>query len=212
MPNWCNNTVEISHPDVSKMYALVEAINAGKFCNFAIPTPEDLNIVAGSLGHDTPEQKELERKSAENVEKYGYANWYDYQVAKWGTKWDVDPYEKVEYDDAHDGNGITFGFDSAWAPPTGVYEAVVEQGFSVKAFYWESGMCFAGVWNNGDDNYYELSDMTAEEIAEQIDPELDEVMCISESIAEWEEENREEEDLTEWYKEGVDTNGLEPHK
>jgi len=191
MPNWCNNTVEISHPDTAKMHALVEAINAGKFCNFAIPTPEDLNITAGFLGSGS-EQTELERKSAENVEKYGYANWYDFQVANWGTKWDVDPYEPVEYDDAHDGNTIHFGFDSAWSPPVGVYEALVEQGFTVKAFYWEPGMCFAGKWADGNDDYYELSNMTSKEVAEEIDPELDEVMGISECMASYEEENEDE--------------------
>jgi hypothetical protein len=191
MPNWCNNSVEISHPDTAKMYALVEAVNAGKFCNFAIPTPEDLNIVAGSMG-DPEEQKLLEQKSQANVEKYGYANWYDYQVAKWGTKWDVDAYDTVDYDDVHDGNQVSFGFDSAWSPPIGVYEALVEQGFTVKAFYWESGMCFCGKWEDGCDDYYELGGMNSKQIAEEIDPELDEVMCISESVAEWEDENEEE--------------------
>lgn len=192
MPNWCNNTVEISHPDTAKMYALVEAINAGKFCNFAIPTPKELTeTVAGSVGED--KRAEHEAQMASNLEKFGHADWYSFQTSRWGTKWDVDPYEPVEYDDQHDGNGITFGFDSAWSPPIGVYEELVEQGFKVKAFYWESGMCFAGKWEDGDDNYYELGGMDSKQIAEEIDPELDEVMCISESIAQWEEENAEED-------------------
>ena len=196
MPNWCNNTVEISHPDKAKMYELVGAINEGKFCNYAKPVPESLHIVAGCVG-DPDEQKKLEEDTARNLAVHGYGNWYDFAVNEWGTKWDVDPYEKIEYDDQHDGNGITFGFDSAWSPPTGVYEALVEQGFSVKAYYWESGMCFAGVWNNGDDDFYELGGMTAEQIREDIDPELDEVMCISESIEMWEEDNKEELDENE---------------
>ena len=52
MPNWCNNVVQVSHPDVSKMQALVESINAGEFCNFAIPVPADLQIVSGRVGDD----------------------------------------------------------------------------------------------------------------------------------------------------------------
>lgn len=184
MPNWCNNTVEISHTDPAKMQALVSSINEGKFCNFAIPTPEDLNITAGFLGNGD-EQRELERKSAENVEKYGYANWYDYQVAKWGTKWDVDPYEPATLN----GNSITFGFDSAWSPPTGVYEALEEQGFLVRAYYWESGMCFCGKWEDGFDDYYEISNMNSDEVRDVIPEDLDEAMGISESMAEWEEEN-----------------------
>ena len=68
MPNWCNNTVQINHEDPAKMYALVEAINEGKFCNFAIPVPESLAIVAGSVGaQGSPEQNELELKEQANL-------------------------------------------------------------------------------------------------------------------------------------------------
>ena len=193
MPNWCNNTVEISHPDKAKMYALVEAINEGKFCNHVIPVPEDLQITAGFLGKDTPEQAELERKTAENVAKYGVGNWYDFCTSRWGTKWDVDAYEKVEFDDQWDkGNKITFGFDSAWSPPIGIYEELVEQGFSVRAYYFEPGMCYAGIWEDGCDDFYEYGGMTSEQVAEEFPKDLDEMFAISESMAEWEAENAEE--------------------
>ena len=193
MPNWCNNTVEISHPDKAKMYALVEAINEGKFCNHVIPVPEDLQITAGFLGKDTPEQAELERKTAENVAKYGVGNWYDFCTSRWGTKWDVDAYEKVEFDDQWDkGNKITFGFDSAWSPPIGIYEELVEQGFSVRADYYEPGMAFAGIWEDGCDDFYEYGGMTSEQVAEEFPKDLDEMFAISESMAEWEAENAEE--------------------
>jgi len=191
MPNWCNNSVEISHPDKSKMFKLVEAVNAGKFCNFAIPVPESLHIVAGSLG-DSEEQKKLEEATAKNVEVHGYGNWYDFCVNEWGTKWDVDPYDPVEFDDQWDKNKVSFGFDSAWAPPVGVYAALTEQGFQVKAYYWESGMGFAGMWEDGNDDYYELGDMTSQEVVDTIPAELDEMMGISETIASYEEENADE--------------------
>jgi hypothetical protein len=72
-------------------------------------------------------------------------------------------------------------------------EKFMDLGFKVKLIYWESGMCFAGLFDENGDDYYELSDMTADEIAETINPEIDECMCISESMREWEEDNREEE-------------------
>ena len=77
MPNWCNNNVTISHQDTAKLEALAQAVNEGKFCNHVIPVPEDLQITAGFLG-DGDAQKELERKTAENVAKYGHGNWYDF--------------------------------------------------------------------------------------------------------------------------------------
>ncbi len=187
MPNWCNNTIEVTHKDPAKLQAFVDAVNEGKMCNFIIPVPESLHIVAGSVG-DPVEQKKLEEDTARNIEVHGYGNWYDYCVAKWGTKWDVDAYDKVEFDP----KGVTFGFDSAWAPPCGVYEAMVEQGFEVRAYYYEPGMNFAGIWDNGDDDYYELPGSSAA-VREEIPEVLDEMFAIAENMEMWEEENADEE-------------------
>ena len=193
MPNWCNNTVQISHKDPAKMYALVEAINEGKFCNFAKTVPEDLHIVAGCVGaKDSPEQIELEAKEKANKEKYGYSTWYDFCVNEWGTKWDVDPYDKVEYDDAHDKNGITFGFDSAWSPPCGIYDALMDQGYTVRAYYYESGMAFAGVYDENGDDFYEVGGMTSQEARDTLPEALDDIMGISETIANYEDEEVED--------------------
>jgi len=86
-------------------------------------------------------------------------------------------------------------FDSAWAPPTGAYEKLEDLGFSIRAMYYEPGMCFAGIWENGNDDYYEYGDMSSEQIAEELPVELDEAFCISESVAEYEEEENQEIDL-----------------
>ena len=205
MPNWCNNTVSIAHQDPEKLRALVAAVNEGKFCNHVIPTPEDLNIVAGRVGDDTnPDQIELERRQKENLEKYGAKDWYDFQTSNWGTKWDVDPYEKVEFDP----QGVTFGFDSAWSPPMGVYEELVNQGFSVTAYYYEPGMGYVGKYEDGCDDCYDYSGHNSKTVVDCIGEELDEMFGISESMAEYEDE----EPLTEWYEDGVQSKGLEPHK
>lgn len=201
MPNWCSNFVEVGHEDPQKITALAEAFNRGEFCDHVLPVPEDLKITAGFLG-DPEAQKELERKTAENVEKYGAGNWYNFCTSQWGTKWDVGG--NGEEADVHpDGNLMTASFESAWAPPIGVYEALVEQGYTVRAYYYESGMCFAGVYDNGSDDCY--SDWGDSEGAKEMLPQdLDEFFCISESQAEWEAENAEEEELTEWIKDGVE--------
>ena len=190
MPNWCNNTVQINHKDKTKMYALVEAINEGKFCNFAKPVPESLSIVAGRVGSDdNPEQIALEEQEKVNFAQHGYKNWYDFCVNEWGTKWDVEAYDKVDYDDQHDKHGITFGFDSAWAPPLGVYDALLDQGYTLRAFYYECGMAFAGVYDENGDDYYDVGGMTSEQVETELPRDLDEIMGISESIAEYEEES-----------------------
>ena len=212
MPNWCNNTVEISHPDRSKMEALVAAVNEGKFCNHVIPVPESLHIVAGCVS-DEAEQKKLEEDTERNIQVHGYGNWYDFCVARWGTKWDVEAYNPVEFDSEWDKNNkITTGFDSAWSPPLGVYEALIEQGFAVRGYYYESGMAYCGIYDESGDDYYEVGGMSSTEVADTLPSELDEMFCISEGIAEWEEENDEEDEVTEWYEGGVEKLGLEPHK
>ena len=189
MPNWCNNAVVISHPDQSKLEALAAATREGKFCEFICPVPQELvETVAGSKP-EGPERDAHEAQQKANLEKYGYAHWYDFCVNEWGTKWGVEPYEP---EDAVVKDGkLEFGFDSAWAPPLGIYERLVEQGFDVKGYYFESGMGFCGRWEDGDDDYYEIGGMKSAEVAETIPKDLDEMMNISEDMAQWEDENEE---------------------
>lgn len=208
MPNWCNNNVTISHTDSAKMEALASAVREGKFLSHIVPVPEDLQITAGFLGKDTPEQAELERKEQANLEKYGAKNWYDYCVARWGTKWDVDAYDPDEV--VVENNTIQFGFDSAWSPPMGVYEAMIDDGYEVVAYYYEPGMAYVGKFDNGDDECYEYGGENSATVRDAIGEELDEMFGISESMAEYEEEEKDEVQV--WYEGGVDSKGLEPHE
>jgi hypothetical protein len=167
------------------------AFNGEGLLNEFIPIPQDLrDIVAGSV----PVEQEAEHKLKEEFNRmtYGYTNWYDFCVNEWGTKWDI----------GADGNpaqdipgGLMLGFDSAWSPPIAAYEKLTEQGFRIRAMYYESGMAFAGIWEEGNDDYYEYGSMDSKEIAETLPTELDEAFGISESAAEWEAENEENIDI-----------------
>jgi len=186
MPNWCNNTVTLEHSDPAMIERAKAAFIKGEFLNEFIPVPEDLHIVAGSVGaQGSPEQTELELKEQANREKHGYATWYEFCVNEWGTKWDVGGDDGYVQDL---NGGIMLTFDSAWAPPTNAYEKLVDMGFRVHATYFEGGMMFAGDWDNGEDDYYELGNMSSEEIREALPEHLDEAYGISEMKAEWEDE------------------------
>ena len=192
MPNWCNNTVEITHSDPAKIRELVAAVNEGKFLNYCRPVPEALQIVAGRVGaDDNPEQIALQEQTMNNLSVYGYATWYDFCVNEWGTKWDVDAIETIEVEG--DVDHITFGFDSAWSPPTGAMEYLMEQGFTVRLYYYEPGMAFAGIWEDGQDDCYDIGGYTSETVKEAIPEALDEMFGISETIANYEEEENENE-------------------
>jgi len=192
MPNWCNNTVEITHDDPAKIKELVDAVNAGKFLNYACPMPEDLQIVAGRAGaDDSPEQKALVEAETRNLATHGYKTWYDFCVNEWGTKWDVDAIETIELEG--DVDHVTFGFDSAWSPPTGAMEHLMDKGFRVVLYYYEPGMAFCGIWDNGDDDCYDITSMSSSHVVDAIPEALDEMFGISEAIAEYEQEEAENE-------------------
>jgi hypothetical protein len=177
-----------------------EALDRGEFLNEFIPVPEQLKIVSGCVG-DPVEQAKLEADTKRNVEELGYGNWYDFCVGEWGTKWDVGGDGQT---DIHpDGKMLHTSFDSAWSPPVNAYDKLVELGFGVNAMYYEGGMGYAGSYDEYGDQEINLEGMTADEI-EQNHPELDEAFCISESIREYEAENQEDEELTEWIKDGVE--------
>ena len=198
MPNWCNNNLVLEHDDPAMITRAYDALERGEFLNEFIPVPADLQITSGYLGSGD-EQKELERKTAENREKYGYGNWYDYCVGEWGTKWDVGG--QGQSDIHPDGKMLHTAFDSAWSPPINAYEKLVEMGFGVEAMYYEGGMGYAGAFSNGADEELVLDGMSADEV-EQNYPELDECFGISESMREYEAEN--EEELTAWIKDGAE--------
>jgi len=207
MPNWCNNGVTITHSDPAKIAALADAMAAGKFLGHIVPVPEALTeTMAGSYGDDA-KQALLERKTAENVEKYGFGNWYDFCVARWGTKWDVDCNGTISL--SEDGLTVNASFDSAWAPPCAVYEAMVEDGYDVVAYYYEPGMAFVGKWDNGVDECYEYSGYNSNTVRDAIGEELDDYFGISGEMAQYEEENMDE--VQEWYEDGVEKKGLVPH-
>ena len=190
MPNWCNNSVEIYHTDPAMIERVRKAFDDGALLQEFIPVPQELrDTVSGSMGEDQREAHEAQQ--ANNREKYGYANWYDFCVNEWGTKWDI----------GADGNpaqdipgGLMLGFESAWAPPINAYEKLFYMGFKLRAMYYEPGMAFAGIFEDGQDEYYEYGGLDSKGIAEELPVELDEAFGISESVAEWEAENAEDEE------------------
>jgi hypothetical protein len=189
MPNWCNNTVTLEHEDPAMIERAKAAFARGEFLDEFIPVPPSLKIVAGFVG-DPDEQKKLEQAEQDNLNNHGYKNWYDFCVGTWGTKWDVGG------GDGHINDiegGLILSFDSAWAPPIAAYELLLEQGFKIQAMYYEPGMAFAGIWEDGNDDYYEYGGMNSDQIAEELPPELDEAFGISEQVAEWEAEQEEED-------------------
>lgn len=89
----------------------------------------------------------------ELINKYGYSNWYDWHNEHWGVKWDINVDDFYE-----DGWEAKYEFDTAWCPPQGIYDKLMEQfqtqikdgKLHISWFYREEGMQFAGYLNEND--------------------------------------------------------------
>ena len=183
MPNWCNNSITIrgSKDTVEQLWK--DAQTGGGLLSAMVPMPEQLKETVKGSGDEN------------QTEVYdGFTNWYDWSVARWGTKWDVS-LEGLEFIDNGDGTAeITGWFDSAWAPPIGAYEhfADMMDNCDIQASYHEPGMGFAGFWSTADgDEYcenlreeYELPEDERSDLYNRLDEEYN----LSEQFAEWDED------------------------
>lgn len=189
MPNWCSNTLVLEHDDPAMLERARAGFNKGGLLNEFIPVPKELvETIAGSFS-DPAKQDELNRQTHKNIDTYGYANWYDFCVAEWGTKWDVG--EEDGSAEIVDGQ-LQLTFDSAWAPPIRAFKKLEDMGFKVTATYYEPGMAFAGKYENGEDDCYEYSGMSSEEAREYIPQELQDEFGMVDDLAEWESESDDE--------------------
>ena len=138
MPNWCSNSITISG-STDTIKQLWDDAHVGDdfyLLNAMVPMPTELD--ATTSPSDSP-------------------NWYDWRVTNWGTKWDISD-EGLEYVDNGDGTSVIQGwFDSAWAPPVDAYNTFLDDmdNCSISATYEEGGMDFAGIYEDGDDQYME---------------------------------------------------------
>lgn len=182
MPNWCDNVVEISGTK-EQIDRVQKAFAEGRLCDEFLPIPEELKGTTAPSREDEATREAL-------IEKYGAADWYDFCVNNWGTKWDVGGDEGGYCPGRDSDEYITLTFQSAWAPPTGIYPVLEDLGMTVRAYYYEPGCAFAGIYEDGYDECYSLEG-SADEVEADIPESLDEMFGIVESMREYEEENEE---------------------
>ena len=195
MPNWCSNYISVRGTNQAEVKRLADAFDAGEFCDAVIPVPAVLKDTTA------PTQEGDEAAAEQRRAETGFSNWYDFCVNRWGTKWDISCPGECDRDE--DGLGFNGSFDSAWSPPVGVVEQLVELGFEVTLYYNEPGMCYVGKFEDGCDDCYDYGGFDSTNVRSVIGDELDDFFGISEQMAEYEAEN-EEEELTEWLKDGIE--------
>ena len=141
MPNWCDNTINISG-DKKTLKNLKEFVGrpikreyAGEIQNIENPVFSFYNIIAPTKDA-TPIMGALSASS-------GDEDWYHNQINSWGTKWDVAG--NVSFSESDD--SLCYSFDSAWSPPEPVIARLAEifPTLCIEHKYYEPGCDFWGI-------------------------------------------------------------------
>lgn len=122
MPNWCRNGLTLSHTDTEKMTNLHNAMKDKK----------------GLFQHLRPNPKGEESD-----------DWYEWNNENWGTKWDVGENDNNNDYWNYDEDTDYFNFDTAWSPPSVLYNYLHENGWDITAYYEEEGQDECGEFSNG---------------------------------------------------------------
>ena len=186
MPNWCGNDfyVQGSRRQLKRFikmnmgypvrYPPIKGEKEEKesrekhFCfNAMIRTPQEV-INIGYDGGDMVSE-ELMKKARETGADVFPIDGYNWNIANWGTKWDIYN-EKITKSEIKwiGKNKIYLFFDTAWNPPFRWFEKIVKRfpQLTFEMSYWEPGMFFGGVLigRNGTASCREYSQKECEEI------------------------------------------------
>jgi len=204
MPNWCSNEVTVyanSREDLRSLLAMAtHPVEGDDDSDDAIP---DLSPFRMESIHTTPRKlmdnsridkdgQQLNRAIAGDT-SYEYDNWYDWRVAHWGTKWDMDnvQLDEIEYAGEEEGKRYSFNLDyqTAWSPNIAFWKYVCRMGpFIVEMRYIEEGMGFIGETeierDNVDDYCTEITSQMLESIGATLDKDGEVDWDVSE-VNEW---------------------------
>lgn len=157
MPNWCENQWRIWTDTPEEMEQVKDALldeNGKLTFEKLVPRPEIIKNT-GSGGRDfdgvmheswyvkgdevrpfTPEEKN-------ELAMIGYLDWYEWSLAHWGVKWNVNPANcHVHMTDTE----LEITFETAWSPPEAFAKVFLKRFPDVDTdlFYKESGCRIAG--------------------------------------------------------------------
>jgi hypothetical protein len=188
MPNWCSNEVTVyanSREDLTRLLAMAtHPVEGDDDSDDAIP---NLSPFRMESIHTTPRElmennkpsggEQLQNAIAGNT-NYEYDNWYDWRVANWGTKWDMD---NVELDTVVPTGGeiskqysFNLVYQTAWSPNIEFWKYVCNMGpFIVEMRYIEEGLGYIGETTIKKDNVDDYCTNATNEMLESIGATLD---------------------------------------
>jgi len=144
MPNWCSNEVQVYSTKENLEKFIDEC-----FTDFKGTPVLDFNKVLPEPDYKKPQKDGTHNNGVQTQLSTVMPDWWTWRNDTWGTKWNLVPsddgildgYEIFQTDDC-----LELRFDTAWSPPNGVYDEIVDKypDLDVTWFYREDGMQFAG--------------------------------------------------------------------
>jgi len=144
MPNWCSNEVQIdgSEEDIAKFKEECFTDRKGvAVLDFSKVLPEP--------DYDKPKKDGTHNDGVQTELHSVMPDWWNWRNENWGTKWNLVPThdgDLTAYTVEDSESFIQLEFDTAWSPPSGIYEALVDKypDRSISWFYREDGVQMAG--------------------------------------------------------------------
>ena len=188
MPNHCTNLLSCTSGKTIGSIIKNYLTEDGKCLDFEkiLPFPDcikasgkygDIYFITAKRDKWQEEEVKAHQKANEELclEKTGYKNWYDWNVANWDTKWNAYSCYTLE-DNSNELEEISdLGFQTAWSPPINVIRELAKlTGESLRMSYYDEGWMFGGEFIvNADgsevDNCYEDIDDCPEHLKEELD-------------------------------------------
>lgn len=200
MPNWCSNelTVTGDKEAISRYVAGIQMDNdteSPMLIESYLPTPLELTTTMSGGFSDKSSQEALDLAAMQqsNIDKYGHKDWYDWNIANWGTKWsDSDTDGGDIY---NDGTTVSYTFQSPWGPPEEAFRRISAM-FPELTFvlsFCEDGMGFYGATSffNGEVAAEAGGDISSIEGYDEIDFDSEDTDCY-EKAHELQQDAREE--------------------
>lgn len=136
MPNWCENYITVIgfKKSTDKLFDDIQKLNG-----------KGDGVFQHLIGLD---------------DDYNEDNWYDHNVNRFGTKWDVDYHDlNLEYTDDGPMGRITMSPMTAWSPPLPFAKLLSDKyGVTVEVVYQEPGNDFSGKYTAFGDGTDEINE------------------------------------------------------
>mgnify|MGYP003684602241 FL=1 len=145
MPNWCSNEVQIdgNKEDIAKF-------KEECFTEFKGEVVLDFSKILPEPDYKQPKKDGTHNDGVQTELSSVMPDWWTWRNDNWGTKWNLVPHvdgdlSSYDFVENHE-DYIQLEFETAWSPPNGIYEAIVEKypELSINWFYREDGVQIAG--------------------------------------------------------------------